>query len=66
LVWIEIELVDEENQPVPRERYQIELTDGSVAKGTLDFQGRARHEGIPRGNCKVSFPDRDAKDWKKA
>jgi hypothetical protein len=32
----------------------------------LDSEGRARVDGIDPGTCKVSFPDRDAKDWKKA
>src|SRR5215472_11821248 len=41
--WIEIELVDEEDNPVPGEPYRITLTDGEeVAEGTLDDKGFAR------------------------
>jgi len=40
--WIEIELVDEEDNPVPGEKYKITLPDGKVAQGTLDGKGFAR------------------------
>lgn len=65
LSWIEIELVNEEYKPVPSEKYLIELPDGTRRGGMLDSEGRARVDGIEPGTCKVSFPDRDAKDWKK-
>ncbi|HEX5046091.1 MAG TPA: hypothetical protein VFX89_03140 [Gammaproteobacteria bacterium] len=61
--WIEIELVDEANEPVPGEVYEITLPDGSVAKGTLDGKGFARVEGIEPGTCQVTFPDLDKDAW---
>ena len=64
--WIEIELVDDDGQPVPGERYRIELSDGSTAEGTLDEKGQARVEGIEPGSCKVTFPDLDQDTWEKA
>jgi type VI secretion system secreted protein VgrG len=65
--WIEIELVDESDQPVPGQRYEITLPDGSVAKGTLDEKGFARVEGIdPPGTCQVCFPELDKEAWEKA
>lgn len=65
--WIEIELVDEEDQPVPGEPYEITLPDGeSVASGTLDEKGFARVEGIEPGTCKVTFPKLDKEAWEKA
>ncbi|MEN6426758.1 MAG: type VI secretion system tip protein VgrG [Phycisphaerales bacterium] len=57
--WIEIELVDEEGNPVPGERYEVQLPDGSVAQGCLDHEGKARVEGIDDGNAEVRFPDLD-------
>jgi type VI secretion system secreted protein VgrG len=57
--WIEIELLDEEGEPVPGERYRITLPDGSTVEGTLDQNGFARVDGIDPGNCEVSFPDLD-------
>jgi type VI secretion system secreted protein VgrG len=64
--WIEIELVDEEDNPVPGERYQITLPDGSVARGTLDENGFARIDGIEPGTCQVTFPDFDQDAWEEA
>src|SRR5687767_6564954 len=66
LVWIEIEMVDEANQPVAGEKYKIELSDGSASEGTLGSDGKARLDGIEPGSCKVSFPDLDAEAWEKA
>jgi len=63
--WIEIELVDEEKNPVAGEKYEIELPDGKIAKGTLDNKGYARVEGFESGNCKVSFPKLDKEAWSK-
>jgi type VI secretion system secreted protein VgrG len=62
--WIEIELVDEEKNPVPGEAYRITLPDGeTVAEGTLDDKGLARVEGIDPGTCKITFPDLDKDAW---
>ena len=62
--WIEIELVDEDGNPVPGEQYSITLPDGSVASGTLDGQGKARVDGIDPGTCQVTFPNLDQSVWK--
>ncbi|MFZ5764396.1 MAG: hypothetical protein ACOY4H_02225 [Thermodesulfobacteriota bacterium] len=64
--WIEIELVDEEDNPVPGEKYKITLPDGRVAQGTLDENGFARIEGIEPGTCKITFPALDKEAWQKA
>jgi hypothetical protein len=65
LSWIEIELVDEEDKPVPGKTYKITLSDNSVIEGTLDGEGFARHDGIPKGTCKVTFPEFDKNTWEK-
>ncbi len=64
--WIEVELVDEDGQPVPGERFRITLPDDSVAEGSLDDKGKARVEGFKPGNCKVTFPDLDKDAWEPA
>jgi len=64
--WIEIELLDEEDNPVPGEKYKITLPDGKVKTGTLDQNGFARVDGIDPGTCKVTFPDLDKDAWEKA
>lgn len=63
--WISIQLVDERGHAVPNEDYKITLPDGSAVEGTLDRLGSAKIAGIDPGNCKVSFPNFDAKDWKR-
>jgi hypothetical protein len=64
--WIEVELVDEEGQPVPGERYQITLPDGRVATGSLNDKGLARVERIPPGSCSICFPKLDKDAWEPA
>jgi type VI secretion system secreted protein VgrG len=64
--WIEIELMDENGKPVAGQGYRITLPDGSVATGTLDPDGFARVQGFESGSCKVTFPDLDQREWKKA
>jgi hypothetical protein len=62
--WIEIKLLDEEQQPVPGEKYRIILPDGqTAAEGTLDEKGFARVEGFDPGTCQVTFPDLDKDSW---
>ena len=64
--WIEIELVDEADQPVAGERYKVTLPDGSVAEGTLDEKGLAKIKEIEPGSCKITFPDLDKDAWEPA
>ena len=64
--WIEIEMVDEEDEPVPGVAYSIKLPDGTEATGTLDSNGFARIDGIEPGQCEVSFPNLDKSAWEKA
>lgn len=65
--WIEIVLVDDGDPPQPMafKRYRIELPDGSVREGMLDQHGAAQLEGIDPGECLVSFPDFDSRDWRR-
>jgi type VI secretion system secreted protein VgrG len=64
--WVEIELMDEDNKPVPGVRYRVTLPDGNtLAEGTLDEKGFAKVSNIDPGNCKVTFPELDKSNWKK-
>jgi hypothetical protein len=63
--WIEIELVGEDDEGIPGEKYKITLPDNSVAEGTLDEKGFARVEGFKKGTCKVCFPNLDKEAWEK-
>jgi hypothetical protein len=64
--WIEVEMVDEEKNPVPGLKYRITLPDNSVAEGTLSDKGFARVDGIAPGTCRITFPGLDQDAWEKA
>jgi hypothetical protein len=57
--WIEVQLLDNDDQPVPREPYWIKLPDGSIRQGKLNDQGSIRFDGIPCGTCTVRWPNFD-------
>jgi hypothetical protein len=61
--WIEVQLVGEDDAPIPRESYEITLPGGTVLTGTLDDNGCARVDGVPPGLCVVSFPKLDQEAW---
>lgn len=64
--WVEIEMVDDDGQPVPGVPYEVTVPDGSVATGTLDENGFARIDGIDPGECKIKFPTLDKEAWERA
>lgn len=61
--WIEIELVDDDDSPVPYEPYELRLPDGTILNARLDGNGFARYSNIDPGNCLICFPKRDHADW---
>ena len=63
--WIEIRLVDENNDPVPGERYWIELPNRKFAERTPDQNGCAKVRGFDPGTCKVMFSNLDKDAWEK-
>jgi hypothetical protein len=63
--WVEIELRDDDGNPVPNEEYLVTLPDGDEVRGYLDDNGWARFAPLDSaGQCKVSFPNIDSKAWK--
>lgn len=61
---IGIELVGENDEPIPFARYEIELPSGAVLRGVLDREGRADATALrAAGTCRVRFPDLDADAW---
>ncbi len=64
--WIEIELVDDKGKPMAGERYRIVLPDGSQDEAKLDSKGRALISNLDPGECQISFPDIDGREWKPA
>ena len=66
LTWIEIQLVDEQGEPVSGEPYELTLPDGSIQKGKLNYRGRARVADIGRpGVCLLKFSNLDADAWER-
>lgn len=63
--WVDVQLVNEDGEPMAGERYILKITDGSVREGTLDASGRVRVNGIDPGTCTVIFPDLHASEWKR-
>jgi hypothetical protein len=58
--WLEIQLVDEQQNAISGEEYRARLPDGSPAEGYLDDDGWTRIEGITTaGACQISFPNLD-------
>ncbi len=66
LTWIEIELVGEDDKPIPNEKYRVLAPDGTLYEGVLDADGLARVEGIVAGMCKVCFPNLNGEAWEDA
>ena len=62
--WVGIELASAAGVPSAAEPFVLELADGTSVTGKLDNLGRCRVEGVPPGTCKITFPERDAKEWK--
>ena len=53
--FIEIVVVDENDEPVADENYRLVLTDGSVREGVLGSDGRIFVDSILPGKCRLSF-----------
>ena len=51
--WIEIEVVDQDGEPLSTMHYRLELADASVHEGELDDEGSMAVYEIEFGNCKL-------------
>lgn len=60
---IEVQLLDEDDEPITGIDVAITLPGGKVMTVTIGDEGFVRIEGIPGGTCKVSFPDLDQDAW---
>jgi len=55
--WIEVELLDENEKPVPNEDYTLYLPNGEVQKGKLDGNGYKKVEKVKPGPWHITFPN---------
>ncbi|MDY0083285.1 MAG: PAAR domain-containing protein [Ignavibacteriaceae bacterium] len=55
--FLEIELKDENGNPLKDEEYIIYTSNGEIRSGTLDANGFAKEEKLPGGICNVRFPN---------
>ncbi len=53
--WIEFNMKNYDNTPVPSEQYMLVLPDGNEISGSLDGDGYAREELLPPGRIIVRF-----------
>jgi type VI secretion system secreted protein VgrG len=61
--WVSIKLESESGEAMANAEYLIVDEDGKEYSGVTDAQGVERIQGLPPGNCQVSFPNSDP--WKK-
>ena len=61
--WIEVQLLDKQNNPMVGEKYQIRLPDSSLMEGTLDENGKVRFDRIVAGRATITFPNFDTGEW---
>ena len=57
--WVEIEMKDDDGEPLSNREYKAYLSDGSVRKGYLDRDGKAKLENVPPGRVEVSVDVRN-------
>jgi uncharacterized Zn-binding protein involved in type VI secretion len=54
--WIEFQLTDGKDNPIPHQPYVIVDPSGAEFTGRLDEQGFARVEPVKAGRCAINFP----------
>ena len=64
--WIEILVLDEDDQPLANVPFDLILANGSRRRSMTDAHGLARCEGIPAGECQLELVDLDRRAWEMA
>ncbi|RLU00046.1 MAG: type VI secretion system tip protein VgrG, partial [Ketobacter sp.] len=57
--WVSIKLETDAGEPLANSKYVVTDKNGKEYTGTTDAQGIARIQGMPPGDCQVSFPESD-------
>ena len=61
--WVEVEVVDRDGKPMPRQKVRVTDAEGTVRLGFSDDRGIVRIDGMAKGPCKVTLPDLDQSSW---
>jgi len=56
--YIDIELKDENGDPIPDEKYIIRFSNGEIRENKLDDKGINREENVPAVSHRIEFPNR--------
>ncbi|PTS94277.1 PAAR domain-containing protein [Pseudomonas sp. HMWF006] len=54
--FVEFQLLNEKDEPIANEAYELTLPDGTLMTGVLDENGFVHVANIPRGSCSIKFP----------
>ena len=65
-VWVEVQMLDETDAPVPGLECEVLAPDGVGHRGVTDAKGVFRVEPVPPGQCTITFTSLDQRIWKKA
>ena len=55
--WIEFQLTDGQDRPIPHQRFTVTDPAGAELSGYLDDNGYARVSPVKAGICKINFPE---------
>lgn len=61
--WIEIHILDEDNQPCANEYFELKLSDGRSHTGQTNEHGILRYDGIPEGTCSLWLSGPSKSSW---
>lgn len=57
--WVAVQLVDEDNKPVPKRKFRIRFPNGVEEEHELDDNGYKYFGDLDPGECEVAFPELD-------
>jgi uncharacterized Zn-binding protein involved in type VI secretion len=55
--WLEFQLTDGHDQPIPHQAYVVVDPSGAELSGHLDEKGFARVSPVKAGQCQINFPE---------
>jgi type VI secretion system secreted protein VgrG len=63
---IEFQLLDPNGDPMPDERFEVKMPDGSTRSGKTDSEGKLRYDNVEGENpAEIRFPDLGDDEWKR-